>query len=216
MGDENPIHTLGDYSKPSHEGYRKTIKLLLERSDQQNRHVLKRAITDRIAGTLPSDTVKNPKLGQEEKGNLGNINPNPHLQPDPLASIATELDDREVMFIEIIRDDDEPQNESPNEGEGTTMEGPADPETPLLIGRGFLATANAVIDCRMAKIAVGEGITRSVFGVKGVDLGEEEAPYWTTLGKRESYKPRPSSDGIGAKSPYYVRKDFFDCHLPRE
>ncbi|GJW65628.1 retrotransposon ORF1 [Tanacetum coccineum] len=27
------------------------------------------------------------------------------------------------MFIEIIRDDDEPQNESLNEGEGTTMEG---------------------------------------------------------------------------------------------
>ncbi|GJW02328.1 reverse transcriptase domain-containing protein [Tanacetum coccineum] len=36
-----------------------------------------------------------------------------------------------------------------------------DPKTPLLVGRGFLATANAVIDCRMAKIAVGEGITRS-------------------------------------------------------
>ncbi|GKE35833.1 MAK10-like protein, partial [Tanacetum coccineum] len=34
-----------------------------------------------------------------------------------------------------------------------------DPETPLLVGRGFLATANTVIDCRMAKIAVGEGIT---------------------------------------------------------
>ncbi|GKA61501.1 MAK10-like protein, partial [Tanacetum coccineum] len=30
-----------------------------------------------------------------------------------------------------------------------------DPETPLLVGRGFLATANAVIDCRMAKIAMG-------------------------------------------------------------
>ncbi|GKE34829.1 MAK10-like protein, partial [Tanacetum coccineum] len=28
-----------------------------------------------------------------------------------------------------------------------------DPETPLLVGRGFLATANTVIDCRMAKIA---------------------------------------------------------------
>ncbi|GJV65099.1 hypothetical protein Tco_1475927 [Tanacetum coccineum] len=66
-----------------------------------------------------------------------------------------------------------------------------DPETPLLVRKGFLATANAVIDCRMAKIVVGEGITRSVFGVKGVDLGEEEAPYWTTLGKRKSYKPRP-------------------------
>ncbi|GJT79378.1 MAK10-like protein [Tanacetum coccineum] len=90
--------------------------------------------------------------GQEEKGKLGNINSNPHSQRDPLASITTEHvrklnsmleslglvpqssnmkfvctkeDDGEVMFIEIIRDDDEPQNESPNEGEGTTTEGPA-------------------------------------------------------------------------------------------
>ncbi|GKD12623.1 hypothetical protein Tco_1197030, partial [Tanacetum coccineum] len=91
-----------------------------------------------------------------------------------------------------------------------------DPETPLLVGRGFLATANAIIDCRNAKIAVGEGITRSVFEVKGVDLGEEEAPYWTALGKRESYKLRPSLDGVGVRNPYYARKDFLDCHLPRE
>ncbi|GJV09934.1 MAK10-like protein [Tanacetum coccineum] len=89
-------------------------------------------------------------------------------------------------------------------------------ETPLLVGRGFLATANTVIDCRMAKIAVGEGITRSVFSVKGIDLGEEEAPYWTTLKKRESYKPRPSMDEIGVKPPYYARKVFLDCHLPGE
>nr|GEY67917.1 hypothetical protein [Tanacetum cinerariifolium] len=45
-----------------------------------------------------------------------------------------------------------------------------DPETPLLIGRGFLATANAVIDCKMAKICVGEGIIKSIFSVKGIDL----------------------------------------------
>nr|GEV51872.1 hypothetical protein [Tanacetum cinerariifolium] len=91
-----------------------------------------------------------------------------------------------------------------------------DPETPLLVGRGFLATANAVIDCRKAKIAVGEGITRSIFEVKGVNLGEEEDPYWYTLGKMESYKPRPSLDGIGAQTPYYSRKDFLDFHLPIE
>ncbi|GKD25357.1 MAK10-like protein [Tanacetum coccineum] len=71
-----------------------------------------------------------------------------------------------------------------------------DPETPLLVRR--------------------RDITRSVFRVKGVDLGEEEAPYWTTLGKRESYKSRPHSDGIGTRTPYYARKDFLDCHLPRE
>ncbi|GJS94250.1 hypothetical protein Tco_0801218 [Tanacetum coccineum] len=27
MGDENPIRTLGDYSKPNHKGYRNTIEL---------------------------------------------------------------------------------------------------------------------------------------------------------------------------------------------
>ncbi|GJU46408.1 hypothetical protein Tco_1203674, partial [Tanacetum coccineum] len=68
----------------------------------------------------------------------------------------------------------------------------------------------------MAKIAVGEGITRSVFSVKGIDLGKEEAPYWTTLGKRESYKPRPIMDEIGAKPPYFARKDFLDYHFPVE
>ncbi|GJT85058.1 DNA damage-inducible protein 1-like protein [Tanacetum coccineum] len=31
-----------------------------------------------------------------------------------------------------------------------------EPTSPLLVGRGFLATANAVIDCKKAKIAVGE------------------------------------------------------------
>ncbi|GKB92215.1 reverse transcriptase domain-containing protein [Tanacetum coccineum] len=51
-----------------------------------------------------------------------------------------------------------------------------DIETPLLVGRGFLAIANAVIDYRKAKIAVGEGITRSVFGVKGIELGQEKHP----------------------------------------
>ncbi|GJT27106.1 hypothetical protein Tco_0907381 [Tanacetum coccineum] len=60
------------------------------------------------------------------------------------------------------------------------------------------------------------GDNESVLGVQGVDLGEEEAPYWTTVGKRESYKLRPSSDGIGAQTLYYARKDFLDCHLPGE
>ncbi|GKA36470.1 zinc finger, CCHC-type containing protein [Tanacetum coccineum] len=58
-----------------------------------------------------------------------------------------------------------------------------DPETPLLVGRGFLVTASAVIDCKKAKIAVREGVTRSIFGVKEINLGDEEVPYWTTLGK---------------------------------
>ncbi|GJV10850.1 MAK10-like protein [Tanacetum coccineum] len=156
-----------------------------------------KAITDRIVGVLPSDTVKNLKLGthpvssthsypttdpqcstqihssintitihpkqpeksqvdepeiEHKEGNPEDTNSNPQPQPDPFASIATEQvrklnsmleslglvpqspntkficskeGDGEVMFIEIIRDDDEPQNESPNDGERTTTEGSA-------------------------------------------------------------------------------------------
>nr|GEV08420.1 hypothetical protein [Tanacetum cinerariifolium] len=47
-----------------------------------------------------------------------------------------------------------------------------DPATSLLGGRGFLATVNAVIDCKKAKIAVGEGITRNNVGVEGADKEE--------------------------------------------
>nr|GEW44321.1 zinc finger, CCHC-type [Tanacetum cinerariifolium] len=82
------------------------------------------------------------------------------------------------------------------------------PKTPFLVGRGFLATANTVIDCRMAKITAGEGITRSVFEVKGVDLGEDEPPYWNTLGKRESYKPRPRLDEVVSLILVSLNKDF--------
>nr|GEZ91078.1 MAK10-like protein [Tanacetum cinerariifolium] len=64
-----------------------------------------------------------------------------------------------------------------------------DPTCPLLIGRGFLATASTVIDCKKAKIAVGESITMLIFRVKEIDFGVENVPYWTIRGKQESYTP---------------------------
>ncbi|GJT85059.1 DNA-directed DNA polymerase [Tanacetum coccineum] len=59
-----------------------------------------------------------------------------------------------------------------------------EPTCPLLVGRGFLATSNAIIDCKKAKITVGERLTRSIFGVKELDFGDDNEPYWTTIGKR--------------------------------
>ncbi|GJT79087.1 hypothetical protein Tco_1045812 [Tanacetum coccineum] len=55
---------------------------------------------------------------------------------------------------------------------------------------GILATASAIIDCKKIKIAVGEGVTRLIFGVKEIDLG--------------------------ALPHYYLEKDFMNDHLPRE
>ncbi|GJR04690.1 MAK10-like protein [Tanacetum coccineum] len=60
------------------------------------------------------------------------------------------------------------------------------PMCPLLVGRGFLATTSAVINCKKAKIAVGEGVTRSIFGVNEPSLSHVDTPYWTTLAKRKS------------------------------
>ncbi|GJW34160.1 hypothetical protein Tco_0054192 [Tanacetum coccineum] len=68
-----------------------------------------------------------------------------------------------------------------------------DPATPLLVVRGFLTTASAVIDYRKAKIAVGEGITKTIFRVKEINL-----------------------DGVGAQPSFYVKKDFVEHHLTWE
>ncbi|GJS17481.1 hypothetical protein Tco_0411953 [Tanacetum coccineum] len=89
-----------------------------QQSEMTNKidNVLK-AITDRIAGTLPSDTVKNPKLGTHP---VSSALP----QSSNTKFICSKEDDGEVMFIEIIRDDDEPQNEDPNEEEGAKTEEP--------------------------------------------------------------------------------------------
>ncbi|GJU90954.1 hypothetical protein Tco_1303377 [Tanacetum coccineum] len=99
----------------------------------------------------PEESQDNEPNEEHEEGNLGNTNSNPQPQSNLFASIATEQvrklnsmleslglvpqssntkfafskeDDGEVMFIEIIRDDDEPHDEGPNKGEGVTMEEP--------------------------------------------------------------------------------------------
>ncbi|GKG00479.1 hypothetical protein Tco_0302169 [Tanacetum coccineum] len=94
--------------------------------------------------------VSESDMRQEDEGSLRNIESNPHPQLDPLASIATEQvrkinsmveslglvprspnakficskeDDGEVMFIEIVRDN-EPRCDDPHEVEGATTEEP--------------------------------------------------------------------------------------------
>ncbi|GJS18960.1 hypothetical protein Tco_0413432 [Tanacetum coccineum] len=101
-----------------------------------------KAITDRMAGGLPSDTLNNGyRRDQPYLWGYSRQNPN---QPHRI------IKDVEVHIgkLKLLND-------------FYVIDMEKDPETPLLVGRGFRATAYAVIDCRMAKIAVGEGITRS-------------------------------------------------------
>ncbi|GJZ59610.1 hypothetical protein Tco_0615426 [Tanacetum coccineum] len=63
MGDENHIRTLGDYSKPSHEGYRNTIEL------PEGNNVV----------PLRSDTIRLVQNGCSFHG-LRSEDPNQHLK----------------------------------------------------------------------------------------------------------------------------------------
>ncbi|GKD25555.1 zinc finger, CCHC-type containing protein, partial [Tanacetum coccineum] len=63
MGDENPIGTLRDYSKPSHEGYKNTIELLVENN----------------VVPLRSDTIRLVQNGCSFHG-LRSKDPNQHLK----------------------------------------------------------------------------------------------------------------------------------------
>ncbi|GKB00607.1 hypothetical protein Tco_0828600 [Tanacetum coccineum] len=63
MGDANPIRTLGDYSKPSHEGYRNTIEL------PEGNNVV----------PLRSDTIRLVQNGCSFHG-LRSEDPNQHLK----------------------------------------------------------------------------------------------------------------------------------------
>ncbi|GKD60163.1 MAK10-like protein [Tanacetum coccineum] len=177
-----------------------------------------KAITDRIAGTLPSDMVKNPKLGTHpvsfarsylisgpqyplwdskpfdtlaDLGSCVNIMPLYLFKTlnigllEEIDHIFGLADGTKSYPVGIIKDVEIHIGKLKLVNDFYVLDMKKDPETPLLVGRGFLATANAVIDCRMAKY-------------------------------RESYKPWPSSEGIGAKPPYYTWKDFLDCHLPEE
>ncbi|GJR99173.1 retrovirus-related pol polyprotein from transposon TNT 1-94 [Tanacetum coccineum] len=83
-----------------------------------------------------------------------------------------------------------------------------DPETPLLVGRGFLETANAVIDCRKDKIVVGEGIIGSLFRVKGIKLdGDEFTKTIQSIPTSKKLSERESPREIINLDHFLTRKD---------
>ncbi|GJS69893.1 MAK10-like protein [Tanacetum coccineum] len=178
-----------------------------------------KAITDQITGTLPSDTgevsakIEDPglftlpcRLGDSKPfGTLADLGSCVNIIPlylfkklnirlleetDHIFGLA---DGTKSYPVGIVKDVEVHIGRLKLLNDFYVIDMKKDPETHLLVGRGFLATANIVIDCRKVKIVVGEGITRSVFGVTEVDL-----------------------DGVGVRTPYYDRKDFLDCHLPGE
>ncbi|GJZ34933.1 hypothetical protein Tco_0580750 [Tanacetum coccineum] len=181
-----------------------------------------KAITDRLAGSLPSNTVKNPKLNTSlvlSAHSYPTIDPQCSSHPSTsINAIKTCSKEANISQTSQLQPRMGREMQQPEEPEPTFKDEFQDLHLnlPVLEVLAHDPIYNPIMDKYDGQIAVGEGIIRSIFSVKGVDLGEEEAPYWTTLGKRESYKPHPSSDGVGTQILYYVRKDFLNCHFPGE
>ncbi|GJW99054.1 MAK10-like protein [Tanacetum coccineum] len=252
MENGNPPRTLGDYSRPSREGYRNTIELLDGnnvvplrsdtirlvqnkcsfhglRPEDPNQHLkdflkivdilylnvenrertrLRRtaklqndilmfqqhqgeslseawtrfkAINDRLTGALPSDKVKIPKLNVNPTSLVSSARSYPTEDPQSSSRLA---DGTKSYPVGILRNVEVHIGKLKLLEDFYVIDMEKDPTCPLLVGRGFLATASAVIDYKKAKIAAGEGIT--------------------------------STDGIGARPPYYAKKDFMNHYLPGE
>nr|GEV24288.1 MAK10-like protein [Tanacetum cinerariifolium] len=82
-GDENPIRTLGDYSKLSHEGYRSTIKL---------------PVGNNVV-PLRSDIIRLVQNGFSFHG-LQSEDPNQHLKGFLKLLVSLDLDDPEQAHVE--------------------------------------------------------------------------------------------------------------------
>nr|GFA22201.1 hypothetical protein [Tanacetum cinerariifolium] len=113
-----------------------------------------KAINDRMTRALPSDTIKNPKLNVNSTSSVLSARSYPMEDPQRLE------DGTKSYPIEIVK------NVEVNIGKLKLLEDfyvidmEKDPATSLLVGREFLASASAVIDCRKAKLIVAEGVTR--------------------------------------------------------
>ncbi|GJT93869.1 MAK10-like protein [Tanacetum coccineum] len=134
-----------------------------------------KAFNGQMTGLLPSDMVKNPKLNTNptslkdskpfdtlaDLGSCVNLLLLKHFK-ELKVGLLKETDDvlgladgTKSYLIRIVRNVEVHVQKLKLFEDFHVVEMEREPTCPLLVGIGFLATANAVIDCKKAKIAVG-------------------------------------------------------------
>ncbi|GJZ10356.1 hypothetical protein Tco_0545115 [Tanacetum coccineum] len=147
-----------------------------------------KAITNRLAGSLPSNTVKNLKLNTPlvlSARSYPTIDPQYSSHPSTSINAIKAHSKEANIFLDTS---------------STMIRG-------IYAWRALELVKN---DIKNRPGEVGIQCKRSQFRVM------EKHHIGPRLEKGNHTKPRPSSDGIGAQIPYYARKDFLDCHLPGE
>nr|GEU55640.1 MAK10-like protein [Tanacetum cinerariifolium] len=215
MGDENPPRAIGDYSRPSHEGYRNTIELpdgnnvvplrsntiwraidyltggkLRDKSAKESWKIIKNlALYDHESWNDPRYLAKPIKAiylphGVPSTSNQAHLSPKPYVQVNKIASsyieglVSNFMASQDARLSKFEADFKQQQSEMTNQID-TLLKAINDRMTGALLSdtvknrRGFLATVGAIIDCKKAKIAVGDGFTRLIFRVKEIGLEKD-------------------------------------------
>ncbi|GJW06509.1 MAK10-like protein [Tanacetum coccineum] len=192
---------------------------------------LLKAITDRIARALPSDTIKNPKLGTHpvipvcsvilpnnepvmlilaDLGSCVNIIPlylfkklNIRLleETDHIFGLA---DETKSYPVRIVKDVEVYIGKLKLLNDFYVIDMKKDPETPLLVGKGFLNLPQRYYRFVEWRKYGSEGNTRSISEYKGVELRRGRITLLTNLEKKESYKPRSCTEGFGTLTIYML------------
>ncbi|GJX61137.1 hypothetical protein Tco_0294037 [Tanacetum coccineum] len=178
MGDANPICTLGDYFKPSHEGYRNTIQLpignnVVPLQSDTIRLVQNGCSFHRLWSEDPNQHLKD-FLKLVDSLNLDGENrertrllapmtlsiawkiPNkPLLNMHPHVPTKREVDDGDIMFIEIIRKNDDSREEGPKDEGSTMIEGLEVEYFDTFLTKSELAYHSSIIDPRLSQVVLG-------------------------------------------------------------
>ncbi|GKD97972.1 hypothetical protein Tco_1381869, partial [Tanacetum coccineum] len=181
-----------------------------QQSEMTNKiNTVLKAITDRITGALLSDMVKNPKLSNS----------------------PAHSKEANISQTSLLRPGMEIETQQPEKPEPTLEDEFQDLHLNLLVLE-VLAHApiyNAILDKYVESLELGKNGSAFVQGevpAKMQDPGlftlpcrlGDSKPFDTLadLGSCGIIQTTTSLDGVGTQTPYYARKDFLDCHLPRE
>nr|GEZ54469.1 hypothetical protein [Tanacetum cinerariifolium] len=143
MGDENPIRTLGDYFKPSHEGYRNTIELHVGNNMNVNSISLTRGEEERSEKTevtagddfeKPTKTETKMPVKEAEKEEEAENEPNRLARKEETTEAPSSQPVKYYLKLKIRE---------------KLIEGPVDikedEKRPFILGTPFLTTAKAII-----------------------------------------------------------------------
>nr|GEU54100.1 MAK10-like protein [Tanacetum cinerariifolium] len=227
MGDENPIRTLGDYSRPSYEGFRNTIKLL-----ERNNMAPLRSDTIRISiQSMDSFQGLTPKSPSSWHRSLApSLNFYDHINPVTRQTIDQsaggkfrDLNPKESWAIlEDLAIYDNKSWNDPRDFAKPVKEIALPQDVPSTSDRRLIGLENQVQRLMLAHLAPTQPTHMNKITTPcEISSGPYDTQYCMENPKQAfveyaSSRTDEAGDGIGAKPPYYARKDFIDCHLPEE